>query len=289
MLLSGLLLLVVLCGCATPPVAERGAVLTNVLYKSGALTDYERERCVLDVYLPEAPTNFATLVWFHGGGLKGGRKESVDAGINMPEVIRSLVRGGVAVVAPNYRLSPKAKFPAYIEDAAAAVVWTRAHIAEYGGDPNKLFIGGHSAGGYLALMVGLDARYLKKYGVPLPAVLGLLPVSGQTMTHYTVREERGLGKFTVTADEAAPVFFVRKDTPPMLVLYADRDMAARAEENAYFVALLQGAGNKGVTGKVIADRTHGSICGKLVNGNDPARLAMLEFIRQTSAEQKKTQ
>ena len=60
-----------------------------------------------------------------------------------------------------------------------------------------------------------------------------------------MREERGIGKFTVTADDAAPVHFARKDAPPFLVLYADQDMAARAEENIYFVALMKGAGNTG--------------------------------------------
>ena len=89
-------------------------------------------------------------------------------------------------------------------------------------------------------------------GVELSAIAGLIPVSGQTMTHYTVREERGLGKFSVTADEAAPVYFARKDTPPFLVLYADHDMTARAEENAYFVALMKGAGHEHITGLQIA-------------------------------------
>src|SRR5207244_8890590 len=122
-----------------------------------------------------------------------------------------------------------------------AFAWTRAHIAEHGGDVGKLFIGGHSAGGWLALMIGLDERYLREFGVELSAIAGLIPVSGQTMTHYTVREERGIGKFTITADEAAPVHYVGKETPPMLVLYAEHDMAARAEENQYFVALMKGA------------------------------------------------
>lgn len=278
-LLLGICLLAAVCGCATPPVVERGAILTNVLYKSGVLTDYEQQRCVLDVYVPHSQTGFATLVWFHGGGLTQGSKDKVDREVDTPAIARSLARGGVAVVVPNYRLSPKARFPAYIEDAAAAVAWTCAHIAEHGGDPHNIFIGGHSAGGYQTLMVGMDGRYLKKFGVSLAAIAGLIPVSGQTMTHYTVRGERGLGKFTVTADEAAPVYFARKDTPPMLVLYADRDMAARAEENAYLVALLQGAGNMGVVGKMIASRTHGTVAGKIANDNDPARLAMLEFIK----------
>ena len=276
-LIFGLLLLVSVCGCATPQMTERGAVLTNVLYKSGVLTDYEQQRCVLDVYAPNSQTGFATLVWFHGGGLTAGSKDGADT----KQIARSLARGGVAVVVPNYRLSPRVKFPAYIQDAAAAVAWTRAHIAEHGGDTGRLFIGGHSAGGYLTLMLGLDKHYLQDFGVAPTAVAGLIPVSGQTVTHFTVRAERGLGKHTITADAAAPVYFTRKDTPPMLVLYADHDMAARAEENAYLVALLQGAGNKRVTGKMVADRTHGSIANKIAGNKDPARHAILDFIKVT--------
>ena len=227
-----------------------------------------------DLYLPREGKGFSTLVWFHGGGLTGGNKDG-DA---TRKIAESLARAGIAVAVPNYRLSPKAKYPAYIEDAAAAFAWTKAHIAEHGGNPNKLFIGGHSAGGYLTLMLGLDEHYLRDLGLSPSAIAGLIPVSGQTMTHYTVREERGVGKFTITADEAAPVFHACKDTPPMLVLYADHDMVARAEENAYFVAIMKGAGNTHVTGKLISDRTHGSIGNNIANDGDPARVALMEFM-----------
>lgn len=259
-----------------PPNADGLAVLTDIAYKTGDLSDYEKERCKLDLYLPSGQTGFATLVWFHGGALKGGDKKGNNT------IARSLARAGVAVVSVNYRLSPKVKYPGYLQDAAAAFAWTRAHIAGHGGDPEKLFIGGHSAGGYLTLMIGLDPRYLRAFGVEPGAIAGLIPISGQTMTHYTVREERGIGPFTITADEAAPVHYGRKDTPPMLVLYADHDMAARAEENAYLVALMKGAGNPHVNGQLIRDRTHGSIASHIADENDPARLAILEFIKSPS-------
>jgi len=279
------LLITVLGGCLTishaePPAGDGVELLANVAYKSGAaLTDYEQSRCKLDVYLPADRKGFATLVWFHGGGLKNGDKGGTgDDSVKTGKIARSLAAAGIAVVAVNYRLSPKVKYPAYIEDAAAAVGWTHAHIAEHGGDVGKLFVGGHSAGAYLTLMLGMDAHYLGDAGLKLADIAGFIPVSGQVMTHYTVLGERGLGKFDVMADEAAPVHFARKDTPPFLVLYADHDMAARAEENAYFVALMQGAGNKRVTGRMIQDRTHGSIAGKLIEEGDPARAAILEFI-----------
>jgi len=248
-------------------------VLKNLPYKSGdALSSYEKERCKLDVYLPKSGKSFATLVWFHGGGLKGGNKDGAT------KLGRSLAEAGLAVVAVNYRLSPKAKYPAYIQDAAAAVAWTKEHIVGHGGDPKRIFVSGHSAGGYLTLMLGLDPHYLHEAGTEATEMAGYIPVSGQTMTHYTVREERGIGQFTITADEAAPVHYARKDTPKFLVLYADHDMAARAEENAYFVAIMKGAGNTRVTGLQIADRTHGSIGGKISEEGDPAREAIMQFI-----------
>jgi acetyl esterase/lipase len=250
--------------------------LANLAYKTGEkLSEYETERCKLDLYLPPGGKNFATLVWFHGGALKGGSKDGAAA------IARALAADGLAVASVNYRLSPKATYPAYLEDSAAAVAWVRAHIAEHGGDPAKVFISGHSAGGYLTLMLAMDPRWLKPHGLTPDSFAGYIPLSGQTMTHYTVREERGIGKETIVADEAAPVYYCRKDTPPMLVLAADHDMAARSEENEYLVAVLKGAGNKHVTFRQIPDRNHGSIANDIPKAGDPVRTAILDFIAAT--------
>ena len=261
--------------------AAADAVLTDVCYKSGdALTDYEQSRCKLDVYLPKDRENFATLVWFHGGGLKQGDKAGTkEDTVLTPEIARSLAAAGIAVVAPNYRLSPKVTFPAYLEDAAASVAWTQRHIAEHGGDTKKIFVGGHSAGGYIALMLGVDAHYLADAGVKVADIAGLIPVSGQTLTHYTVREERGGKKYQITADDAAPLHFCGPKTPPFLVLYADRDMAARGEENMLFVEMMRAAGNEGMHSMLIKDRTHGSIASKIAEEGDPTRIAILEFMK----------
>ena len=249
--------------------------IANIAYKTGDnLSEYETQRCKLDLYLPRNGKNFATLVWFHGGGLKGGAKDGGET----PKIARALAADGIAVASVNYRLSPKAKFPAYLEDSAAAVAWVRAHIAERGGDPERVFISGHSAGGYLTLMLAMDSRWLKPHGFTPDSFAGYIPLSGQTMTHYTVREERGIAKETIVADEAAPVFYCRKDTPPMLVLAGDHDMAARSEENEYLVAVLKGVGNMHVTFRQIPDRTHGSIANNIVKPGDPVRKAILDFI-----------
>ncbi|QIF02643.1 alpha/beta hydrolase [Roseimicrobium sp. ORNL1] len=247
----------------------------DIPYKVGdGLSEYEKERCKLDLYLPTKVKNFPVVVWFHGGGLTGGQK----AGGDTAKVIESWVKEGIAVASVNYRLSPKVKFPAYIEDGAAAVAWVQKNIASHGGDPRRVFIGGHSAGAYLSMMLGLDTKYLTAAGVEPTSIAGLLPVSGQTMTHFTVREERGLPKDDVIADEAAPIHFVRKDAPPMLLLMGDKDWPARLEENQYFAALFKVKKHEHTTLIVVPDRTHGTIFGKLQEEGDAGRAAVLKFI-----------
>lgn len=192
---------------------------------------YMLERCKVDVYHPANRKGFATVVWFHGGGLRGGNKS----------IPTQLKEQGLAVVAVNYRLFPKVKSPAYIEDAAAAVAWTFRNIAEYGGDARLIFVAGHSAGGYLTSMVGLDKSYLAGHGIDADDIAGLLPYSGHTVTHFTPREERGIAKTVPVVDQLAPLYHVRKDAPPLVLITGDREleMLGRYEENAYLWRMMQ--------------------------------------------------
>lgn len=197
---------------------------------------YIDERCVLDIYYPTNKKNFSTIVWFHGGGLSGGEKEIPDA----------LKNQGVAVIGVNYRLYPKVKAPIYIEDAAAAVAWAFKNIKNYGGDPDKIFISGHSAGGYLASMVGMDKKYLAKHTIDANKIAGLIPFSGHTITHFTVREERGIKGEQPIIDDLAPLFHVRADAPPLLLITGDRELEllGRYEENAYMYRMMKVAGHE---------------------------------------------
>lgn len=106
--------------------------------------------CRLDIYLPADAKGFPTIIWFHGGGLSGGRRE-------IPEALKG---HGMAVVGVEYRLVPQMKVADCVADAAAAAAWVVEHIASYGGDPERIFVAGHSAGGYLTSMIGLDKRWL---------------------------------------------------------------------------------------------------------------------------------
>lgn len=192
---------------------------------------YIKERCKLDIYYPKDTTNVSTLIWFHGGGLENGEK-------HIPE---GLLEKGVVVVTVNYRLHPKVKHPVYIEDAAAAVAWTFKKIEKYNGNPEKIFVTGHSAGGYLANMVGLDKSYLQKHNIDANEIAGLIPLSGHTITHFTIRREMGIGGTQPIIDKYAPLFHVRKDAPPMLLITGNRELEllGRYEEVAYMYRMLK--------------------------------------------------
>lgn len=98
----------------------------------GGKDDYMEDRCKLDIYYPVNQKDFATVVWFHGGGLTGGEKS----------IPNNLKNKGNAVVAVNYRLHPQVECPVYIEDAAASVAWVFRNIEKYGGDTSKIFVAG---------------------------------------------------------------------------------------------------------------------------------------------------
>ena len=263
-------------GSADEPVLQTITVQTNLAYKtSNALSDYEIERCKLDLYLPAVRKSFPTLVWFHGGGLEIGSKDE-EFTVN---IAHSLAQSGIAVAVPNYRLSPKAKFPAYLDDAAAAVAFVITNIAAQGGDTNRVFIGGHSAGGYLTLMLGLDSQYLQQKGFAKSAIAGLIPVSGQTTTHSTIRAERGLNRNRIIADEAAPIYYADKETPPLLIFFAEHDFPMRVEENQLLVAALAAAGNTNYSAHLVHDRDHISIAENIKHSNDPVHMAIVDFIK----------
>ncbi len=239
-----LVVALLICALRTQSLAQTANETSDSTYRwekdiayrdSEDLTEYMRERCRLDVYYPLNSKNFSTVVWFHGGGLTKGEKE----------VPKGLQEKGIAVVAVNYRLSPMVKSPAYIEDAAAAVAWSFKNIQRYGGNPERVFVSGHSAGGYLTSMIGLDKRWLKPHGIDANNIAGLIPYSGQAITHFTIREERGIDEKQPVVDELAPLFHVRKDAPPLLLITGDRDMEllGRYEENAYLWRMMQEVGH----------------------------------------------
>ena len=197
--------------------------------------DYANERCKLDVYYSPEFKDRPVVVWFHGGGLTGGEKF----------IPQELQNDSIIVVAVNYRLLPKATIDESLDDTAAAVAWTFNNISKYGGSPQKIFLAGHSAGGYLLSLVGLDKKWLEKYNIDADQIAGLVPYSGQVLTHYAVRNERGMNPYQPYIDEYAPLSFARKDCPPYIIISGDRneELFGRYEENAYMWRLMKMVGH----------------------------------------------
>lgn len=280
-----LLIAAIVCSLHVAALAGAEArVLKDISYKPDAADDYERERCKLDLYLPPDDTprdadGFPTIVWFHGGALQGGDKSSGEA------IARRFAKEGIAVASANYRLSPKATFPAYIDDAAAAFAYVRGAIREHGGSEWRIFLSGHSAGGYLTAMVGVDPQYLAKYKLKTNQIAGLLPISGQMITHSTVRKERGISETQPLIDAAAPAYYASANTPPVLNIAGGSDLPARAEESRYFIAAMKAAGHTNATYLEVAGRDHGSIANRIPEADDIVAKTMIEFVHRAKRSQ----
>ncbi len=272
-----------LAAVARPAFTQDVAVHENIPYKTGRnLTDYERERNLLDLYLPPNAEQFPVIVWFHGGNITAGDKaEGAHSAI-----ARTLAARGIAVASVNYRLSPRVNFPAYIEDAAASVAWVLEHIEDYDGDADKVFVSGHSAGGYLASMVGLDPQFLGALGHSPQDLAGLIPISGQMVTHGTVRTERDLPANRPLVDAAAPVFHVSAEAPPFLAIAGSEDLPARPEENRYFVAAMKAVENPDVAYREFEGRNHGTIVTQIPEPGDPVTEAIVDFVARVSGVQR---
>lgn len=211
----------------------------NIPYYSNSINQsdkYISEKCLLDIYYPVNVKDFPTIVWFHGGGLTSGNK-TVPSG---------LLKKGICIVSVNYRLYPKVKCPKYLEDAAAAVAWVFNNIKKYGGDPDLIFVSGHSAGAYLTSMIGLDKRWLAANNIDANKIAGLFPLSGNGITHQAIRAERGLSKMVPVVDEYSALYHVRADAPPLILMTGDREMeyVGRYEENAYLIRMMKLVGHK---------------------------------------------
>jgi acetyl esterase/lipase len=154
------------------PTFEVESVL-DVAYYEGLGADPVRHR--LDLFLPRGPKAYPVLVFAHGGAWVFGDKSSFGL---YTEVGRCLARHGVGVALINYRLSPWVRHPEHVKDVARAFAWVHKNIAKYGGSPDRLFVGGHSAGGHLAALLSTDETYLTAEQLKASAVRGVIPVSG---------------------------------------------------------------------------------------------------------------
>jgi len=189
-----------------------GVVLTrDIAYGDGP-------RHQLDVFAPRASlTQAPVVVFFYGGGWEAGSKDMYRF------VGAALAARGVMTVIPDYRLYPEVRFPSFMDDAAAAVAWTRANAARFGGDPRRLFLMGHSAGGQIAALLALDGGYLRADGMSPRDVCGVIGLAGP-YDFLPLHSDTLRAIFGPEAERwrSQPINFVTAQAPPMLLL-AGRD------------------------------------------------------------------
>lgn len=210
----------------------------------------EKSSQYLDIHLPESDA-FPVFVYFHGGGLEGCDKADQKV------LFHYLTDCGVAVVSANYRLYPKAHYPDFLYDAAAAVAWVFKNIGNYG-KATEIYVGGCSAGGYLSQMLCFDGSWLAKFGITPMDISGFIQDSGQPTCHFNVLQERGLDPRRVVVDDAAPLYHVgtAETYPPMLIIVSDNDMQNRYEQTVLLVSTLKHFGHTDTVNFKVMHGTH---------------------------------
>lgn len=235
----------------------------------------ENEYQTLYLSIPKKEGKKPLVIFFHGGGMTGGGRECPG----------DLFNGEYVIAEPRYRLSPAVHAPAHMEDAASAVQWCFAHAEELNIDKKKIFVGGMSAGAYLAAITVMDQKYLAPYGLSYRDLAGLLLISGQMTTHFRIKADLGRdnGIYNPLVDEYAPLSYLSADLPPILLVTGESslDMPARPEENAFVAASLRSMGHPFVRYYALNGHDHGGAF-------HSCDFVILRFIQEVLAKSEKT-
>jgi acetyl esterase/lipase len=212
-------------GAAPAPRSRRRspADLLNMLARRGcfqvapSIAYGEGPRQTLDVYQPRTPGPSPVVVFFYGGTWQSGDKETYLF------VAAALAERGIVAVVPDYRVYPLVRFPTFLEDAARSVGWVKRNAARIGADPARIFVMGHSAGAYIAAMLGLDRRWLAGVGLEAQRdVAGLIGIAGPY--DFLPLEDDTLKVIFRGGDaDTQPMSFVTGAEPPALLITGCRD------------------------------------------------------------------
>jgi acetyl esterase/lipase len=258
---------------AVPPELYPVKAARNITYYDVA-RDPHRDRHRLDVYSPRGRTGCPVLFFVHGGAWTVMSKDDVFGVLGYGTIARCLARRGLVVVLPNYRLSPHVRHPEHIKDVARAFAWTCRNAARYGGDPKRIFVGGHSAGGHLVSLLATDPAYLEAEGRRPEDIRGVIAISGvYNLTDFDLdlsvasprKCVRVSGRISPLApvfgtdprviERASPIAHVRPGLPPFLLVSAGLDYGPLRRMTADFADALEDNGCD-VQVKHIPWRTH---------------------------------
>lgn len=236
-------------------------------------SDYLNQKDRLDIFMPASFDPVPVIVYFHGGALRMGEK--ADAYV----VASQLSTLGIGVVTPNYRLTPAVMHPAHIEDAAAATAWVMQNIEDYGGDPDSIYLAGHSAGAYLAILLALDAKYLQTHSLNSNSIRGSIAISPFLYVEETASDRPkdvwGIDPVQWLAASVSP--HIEEGKSPMMLIYASGDDKWRKRQNKKFGKAMRALGND-VRVKQVPKRDHMSLISKLNADDDQITELILTFI-----------
>jgi arylformamidase len=278
--------------CALSLLSLRSGANAQKLTSDLPYVEAGHERQVLDLYAPEKATgkSLPVMFWIHGGGWQVGDKS--DVGLK-PKV---LTERGFVFVSTNYRLLPDVEMDELIRDVAKSLAWVHRNIARYGGDPNRIFVGGHSAGAQLAALICTDDRYLKKESVSFEVLKGCVPVDGDTydipkiiMTAehrrtlyggkmYTFGHRQKFGNDPEKHVDFSAVTHVAKGKgiPPFLLLYFSGNPDTRAQAGILEAALKAAEVPVRACGK--RESNHSRLNNDLGKPDDPATEEFYKFL-----------
>lgn len=236
----------------------------------------ELPRQKLDVYALPNLKNAPVVVFIHGGSWRGGSKDEYKF------VGASLARAGYVAAVINYRLAPQNRYPDYVRDAALAIRWAHDHASLFGGDPDKLFVMGHSAGGFNAMEAVMNERWLREVGVPISSIRGVIGLAGPYDYDFREGDTRTAFPEGATPNEVMPARHVRADPPPTLLLTAENDTVVGPQNATRMYDALKQAGAD-VTLTQIPRVNHATLAGALstrLTFLGPVRADVIDFIEK---------
>ena len=241
-----------LAGCS--PFTALNSVGPDSGYSKVSHVRYGTEaRQQLDVYQPALSRDGIVVVFFYGGSWGMGERAQYRF------VAQTLTRYGATVVVADYRLYPEVVFPAFMDDAAAAVAWTYRNIAQYGGNPQKIYLIGHSAGAHIATLLALDKHFLAAQGLDTTILSGVVGLATPANFATTLEAQyRPVFVDQATLDRAQPVRYVRADAPPMLLQHGADDTVVLPRNSQVLAAKLQAAGGQ-ARAVVYPDKGHSGL------------------------------
>jgi arylformamidase len=291
--LSLILTVLTLSGCAAFDIQnarDKAEIYENISYIPGS----SNSRYLMDLFIPRGKKDFPTVIFVHGGYWTGQDKSYYRAFTGLYSNFGiALAKRGIGAVITDYRLSPEVNIDGELQDVLNSIKWTVNNIGKYRGNPAKLILAGHSAGGHMIALIGANPELYKTAGIDATKIKGYLPLSPildleqmekdndagfNNQTTYPV-----FGKTPESLKKYSPVSYFKKDMPPFMIIYGEKDYPYLKAQNISAIARLKELGNDPGTLEV-KDYTHEDMVLKVGKSDDKVSQAMADFVFKVTGD-----